>query len=332
MSKQVKLIVGTIFLFLFAVLNVWVIFGLIQPGELTVSLAPRSGQPIKQPVERPFITFDARVDEHVIILRKETHEESIALLVSLDMYHYPLGVSSETISLGKFTSFDPKHDMWTIDRIFGNRRFLKVLAESQDQTGSSGAVLRDGLKTDIAGYLAKYEIMFESLKSILEQDSTAARSVAFSTADRMDPLETPTINGMRLKMLSSILVLSHLRDRQAFETVLKISNLAIKQRDQLFADQDIPPGAKYSIISRVSLYHKRILATALLNMSGENEIAEKYEWEEFKMVNFDAKATPYDRHVVRGVEKIDYPPKDRIVRLIVPLSDNEFSALMKKFN
>lgn len=277
-------------------------------------------------------SIDARIAEQVAVLRKETSEESIARLVSLDYYHWPLHQSSEAVSLGNFRSYDPQFDQRTIDHILSNRRFLKVLVESRKQTGSSMAVLQNGLKTDIAGYLAKYEIMFESLKSILEQDSTAARSIAFSIADRMDPLETPTINGMRLKMLSSILVLSHLKDRQAFETVLKISNLAIKQRDQLFADQSIPLGAKYSIISRVSLYHKRILATALLNLSGKNEIPEKYKWEDFKVVNFDAKATPYDLHVVRGMKTIDYPPKDRIVRLVAPLSDDEFSRLVKEFN
>ncbi|MBL4885090.1 MAG: hypothetical protein JKY95_11220 [Planctomycetaceae bacterium] len=173
--------------------------------------------------------------------------------------------------------------------------------------------------------------MFEGTKSLLEQGSTVG-GIAFSSSNNsFDPLKTPAINGRRFKLLASILILSQLKDQQAFNTVLKISNHAIKQRDQLFADNVLRVGFKFSILSRASLYNKRILATALLNMRGENELAKKYKWEEIKMVNFDAKATPYDRIVTRWTTqgKVDYPPKDRIVRLIAPLTDEEFAVLVK---
>ncbi|MBL4885089.1 MAG: hypothetical protein JKY95_11215 [Planctomycetaceae bacterium] len=140
MSTQSK----SVFLILIAVMNLCQISGQIRAEDPVDNSTTKSEQPIKQPVKRPFITHDARVDEHVITLRKETFKESVAMLVSLDMYHYPIWPSTAAISLGDFQSFDPKHDKRTIDHIFSNRRFLKVLAESQVQTGSSGAVLRDG--------------------------------------------------------------------------------------------------------------------------------------------------------------------------------------------
>lgn len=314
--------------------NIIIVWYKLHSGDAEV--IERNDQPSSQrPVASPVIDeVDKRIAEHVAILRKENCRESIERLVSVNFYYWPGSRIPDTLELESIAQIEPATDLWTTDRILSNRRFLKVYQTAVDKScPESLDHLRGILETTFEHYQKQYQQYYSNFKTILAQSSDV-ESVAFPGEDYGDPLKTPLVSGERLQLLAAMLILSQFEDQNSHDDILQICQAAGRQHRELSQDEKIPLAYRFEFLLNASIYHRQILATALLLTAGQEqrerlgyEKTRNTRWQEIRVVDYDAAATPYDLHARDGLKEIDYPESGRTIKIIKPITSDEFQRI-----
>ncbi len=273
-------------------------------------------------------------------LRGESHDESIALLVSLDPYlrnNYMLSKGKFALENGivhtDFEGIDPRHHTKAVVQILSNRRFLKVLHESRDDPHRSTKLLGNAIIESLSAYDGAYQTLVERE---IERPNSNAGPGLFGTR-RGDPVRNPSVDGLRLKIFSCLLALSHLKDEEAREIVRAVVDRAMQQRESLVTQKELAFDHMFRCWSS-SLFNKRILATALIETSGREDLTARYEWEDTRLNPFDSPMVLYERadHGGGGFaggmgSPIQYADEVITLRIVAPLTDDEFRVLLSEF-
>jgi len=276
-------------------------------------------------------------------LRGESHDESIALLVSLDPYlrnNYVLSMGKFALENGivhtDFEEIDPRHHTKAVVQILSNRRFLKVLHESRDDPHRSTKLLGNAIIESLSAYDVAYQTLVE--REIERPNSNAGPGLCGTRSDnRGDPVRNPSVDGLCLKIFSCLLALSHLKDEEAREIVRAVVDRAMQQRESLVTQKELTFPRMFRRWSS-SLFNKRILATALIETSGREDLTARYEWEDTRLNPFDSPMVLYERadHGGGGFaggmgSPIQYADETITLRIVAPLTDDEFLVLLSEF-
>jgi hypothetical protein len=146
------------------------------------------------------------------------------------------------------------------------------------------------------------------------------------------------IAGARLKVLALVWVSGVLKLDACKDNVANITNIALKQRAELYDDSTLVSFFKSEMLGRASLYNRQILATGLIALTTKSNteasaIATEVgiEWQEHKLVSYMAALTEFDLHARDGILKPDYSGWTSVVKFVAPMNDRDFDLLLGRF-
>ena len=154
-------------------------------------------------------------------------------------------------------------DLW---EILNNRRFVKLIQELRTLPKAEVAVL---VNRDIEASLVEYDRLYNSYfkESLKYYESVKGdligRAISLGPAPiSSDP--TPTLEGLRNKILALTLAVGNLELRDSQAVVQKVVDYAIRQRDKLYDKKLFEEQFASLMLDSASLYNRQILGTAVL--------------------------------------------------------------------
>jgi hypothetical protein len=283
--------------------------------------APRGGGPA---------VIQERIDKQIAELKGESLAESLKLLSEVEMYLWPGYRGDRTGEMRMPLAKDAGR--LDLEEIMSNRRFLKVMTElaalPKDQAGKMVArEMEEGLPV--------YEKLLEaSIAKLVNGINNAPPGVAHSSGLSMqinnNKDHSPTLKGMRLKVLALVLAAGNLDLTDANDAVRAVATYACAQRDELYKPHDVLSEAdRFHILQDATLYNRQILAAGMLQHSGPKARPGEDRWEGRKLTKYDARTTAYD--TMAGAQgPLDYLNGAILVMYPVALTDAEMNTVMRK--
>jgi hypothetical protein len=218
--------------------------------------------------------------------------------------------------------------------VLNNPRFVKLVQELPRMSKAEMlGIVRGGLEASLAEYDKSYEFFFPAaLKHYdsIKHDMTG-KSIAMS-------LETI---GLRERVLALLLLAGHLQLRECQPAILKIVDYGIRQRDQLYDGTRFAYDFAKNILDKETLYHRQVLATALLQASLAPKEAEQVlaaigaKYQERKVKPYDQMLTlVHLPHLPKGekmktLRVLDDEKGTIAIRVVEELDDSQFNRLVE---
>jgi len=286
-----------------------------------------------------------RISEHIKILNAESVRESVSNLSQVGMFYWP-GIMNDSIRGISDFPFPLSLEEGTIDvdRILSNRRFLKCVSELKALSKTeAGRIVGEQLEMALQQYAPIFEDRWtESRDHFADSSAVPGESPsgdAFSTCSfQMSDNEdgSPTFLGLRLQILSLVLIAGNLGLEEARAPVQIIVEEAYRQRDRLY-QPDEREGAtshNYVWLCSASLYNRQVLATGLLGTEAGRLAAgaspSGAAFETHRMTRYDAEFTPYDILTrYDGSCRPDYSKGEIVVNSHRALDDAAFDKIWR---
>ncbi len=306
--------------------------------------SPRGAQP--QSVERKVVRTSApelmaRIDKDIAGLQNETLAESLQRLSDVNMFYWPGPSPAGASVVTSYIPLDAGVGDSDIDAIMSSRRFRKLLDElgRLDSTAASKNI-NEELSAATAEYLEIYEQDVKRLSAHFEIDKVSGQSFIAGPTFEIDnvPEGKLVIAGARLKVLSLVWIAGILKLDECKSSVENVARVARKQRDALYGDQSLHPFFRSQMLKLASVYNRRILISALHDVSADGvpvaDVMEAagIEWQERQLASYKAELTEFDLPVQSGVARPDYSRGSVTVRVVSPIDDQQFDALMEKLS
>jgi hypothetical protein len=272
-------------------------------------------------------TLQGRVNRHIALLANESIEESFANLHDMELFNYP-GSTIESIEALTKPAL-PFQGNYLTHVLLSNRRVLKIMQELSAMNKDDAARLLSG---EIDAALVEYNKIFAEWLDRHQKRATTENGysgIGFRLSNNDDG--TPTIRGIRYKLLALVFVAGHLELADARESVLAVCDFALDQRTRLYATEPdtLPEGLH--ILASASLYNRQILGTALARMNSDVESIEELVTRMEKAQKsvdttaWNALVTPYDL----GHKRTDYSKGRFTVKWFGEVGDDDFDALLE---
>ena len=284
----------------------------------------------EQPQPRLLRTQE-RVDAQVEVLKGETLEESLANLHDMDLFRWP-GSGYDSMEMGGKPLL-PDCGWYEVHTVMSNRRVVKIIQElSLLEKGEAARMLARQLRSSLEVYKRIFREFLEKHADDLGP-SAAPQGIGYRASNNPDG--TPTLRGMRWKILSLVFISGELNLVDTRPAVLEACDCAVAQREELYDESphNLPVGL--ILLTDASLYNRQILASALVGTSKSPADLEAVvgnasgTWQSRDLASWDAVATPYDLRVRFGEVPVDYSKGRLDVRYLRKLSDETFDAVLK---
>jgi len=180
------------------------------------------------------IPMRVRIAQDVNTLRNEDTAASLKMLSEIGMYYWPGSPKEATVV---YIPFMKDVGQWEVESILSNRRVLKVLAECSTMSKEdAGRMVRDELRAALAEYRPMFEARWEEVVEARQSSPVAGRKqygAGPSLQISNNPDHSPTLSGLRFKILALMLVAGNLGLSEANEEVASATKMAIEQREGL---------------------------------------------------------------------------------------------------
>jgi len=274
------------------------------------------------------IPMRMRIARDVNTLRHEDTATSVKMLSEVEMYYWPGYPKEMTMVRIPFL-----HDVgqWDVESILSNRRVLKILAECSKMSKKDAArIVRDELRAALAAYKLMFEAEWNSVLHA-RQDHPIVGKTQYGAGPSLqisnNPDHSPTLCGLRFKILSLMVVAGNLGLAEAKDEVAAVTKMAVEQRDQFYYSQEGTEADRYNMLQNAGIYNRQVLMTANYGMSSGSFGGGA--WEQRRLTTFNSQVTPYDL-LSRGGGPIppDYSKGSISVWVHKPCGDQEFDEFM----
>lgn len=277
---------------------------------------------------------DERIQAFVQELDTESLDQSLSRLERVSPYYSP-GPGGPDSRWGVRVPLPPNGGTRTVDLVLSNRRVARALVQLLALPRSQASLLlKKELTSTIPAYERAYKAHFDVAQTSTAKFANGTRvrvAPALQISDSAD--KGPTLAGLRLKVLSLILLAAQCRcdDVEMQRHVVEAVRLAERQyRDACSMPPDAN-GAAYHLVEDASLYNRQILGSALLACSPFffDDEAIDAQTIAVPVAAFDARSTRYDWHGRRGFVRPREAESELFVRIARSMTDEQFHALTK---
>lgn len=301
--------------------------GLFALSVAGLAAAPAADDPPRRNVviENP---GSHQVEATIRLLQAESFETSLSRLDRINAY-VPLEAFASTTTTIEFPLAE-RLAQRDIDRILSSRRFTKVL----DEAKAMGPVsLAPRLRRELVRALDQYEAASaEHLASLREwlRSSQTVPGPKFKMYDGPDP-DKPTLVGLRHKLLALCLLAGECRVEGCRAAVLRASQQAWRQYEELRDDAEIEFGRRFTFLWHAGPYSRQAMAIGLIGTASEStreQFLKKYSERQVirSVPRFTSLRTEFD---IPLMGKIDESPGRVTVTVIRDLTDEEFVELFQ---
>jgi len=275
------------------------------------------------------IPMRARIAKDVDTLRHESTQQSLAMLSEIEMFYWPGAPTIGPMPYSK--EIPPLKVAWDVESIMSNRRFLKVMEDlSQLDKGEAAAlVIREVNET-----LPKYKEVFRKKWEHVVESRKEHPGLSLLISNNPD--HSPTLLGLRFKLLTLVLIAANLELHEAYPAIMPVVKEAVKQRDFVYGTDVATEADRAIMVHAAGLYNSAILSTAVRMIgqdgrAGVSGPSEGDSWVVRRLPVYYAAATPYDL-LTRGGGPIppDYSMGSISVRFHVAVDDDEFDSIVEE--
>jgi hypothetical protein len=269
-------------------------------------------------------------------LESETVTESFKRMNLIGSYYEPGPRPGGYIIAPELLPIPAERGAEDINLILSNRRARKVFAELRSE---AKALAQQRINLALMGAIDTFLSLYNTNLSVAEKvqlgwSDKGGPGLSYNLIPA-DPT-TVTISGVRLQILALVWFSGELGLEGCKDQVRRVAEIAVQERDELYANQAMNNIMKGETIVKASLYNRQILATGLLGAIGDNNLKTiainkaSLKWENMSLVSFDALLTEYDQPVAAGVMKADRSKGSINIRIASPLSDFQFDTLLRE--
>lgn len=285
--------------------------------------APKSGQ-AEDDVYKTYFAADpdsAHYLKTTVIgpLKIETFERSISRLDQVGAYYMVIPMGGDMVT--SIMPLEPHLGEVDLDRIFCNRRFLKVYQELHSMEGDVAArSVAEHLRAAIPIYRALLKTYLEAHARENGPNDQPLVTGAQQISDNEDG--SPSLSGIRLKILSLCLIAGNLGHRECERELREIALIALSQY-RAFTDPKLYNlSAAHGLLMTSSLFHRQVLGIALAGVIDRPELTlEDNMRTRVQVPGFEAMATPYDRYAQLGLVPVDWSKGKFEVQVATGLTD-----------
>ena len=248
------------------------------------------------------LTSAEQIQALVTQLRQESTDQSLQKLNLVEPYYSSYAGSDAPVYLSfPIPSTADKED---ILHIVSNRRFLKLLSDlprlpKVEQTRKLSQACIEAQREFLVQF---HEILAGSAKYI-GAGTKFISGLPLTISDDADG--TPAFAGARLRVLSTLLLIASVKCSDCKGAVMSIVNEAEHERAELSNPSLFSKEGGADMLSRFSIYNRRILLAAALNVQPITpSVSALLEKRSIKLLtislpDFDVRATPFDFDVQR---------------------------------
>ncbi|MBI2432830.1 MAG: hypothetical protein HYV26_08170 [Candidatus Hydrogenedentes bacterium] len=273
----------------------------------------------------------ARIGAQIATLSSETLDESTANLADISFYQWP-GASLDAGSLNVQVPLVTDIEENELATILSNRRVIKVLQGLRRMNSSDREALMSTIFTEA---FSRYEQLYAQEWERLEKTVAEYRSKGVVPGWMLDEGDVDHVRlpGARNEVLALCLIAGALETESAYPDILRLTQVAIDQRDAAY-ELSKQPGGDMAIahLAYYSIYVRSILGTALLRTapitySQIEELPKKV----VRLAVFDASLTPFDYPTHYGYRP-DFSRGMIQIEIVYPLDDNALTAILDELN
>ena len=263
-------------------------------------------------------------------LKTESLEQSIKNLYLVDFYYWPGrlmggGGGGSTLPLPETIG------QVDIDSIFRNLRFLKVYDElSQIQSNQASKLIIDQINETLPLYTRMFSNSWDRVFKVHENQPRGNRYTAGPSLQISDdPNGTPTLAGVRFKLLSLVVLAGNFKLENTKPAIASVVSEALAQRKKFYDPNSGFESDRFSMLTKAGIYNRQALATGILLTSGSQTQAdakstgnEESRWESRQLARYQPSAiSPYDMLRIN--------PSGGVIdaRIHKPLDDEEFDKI-----
>lgn len=205
----------------------------------------------------------------VVKMKDETLVESLNNLHELDsnIFAIPPEISGKLrIETRRPLPKNSDSDVIDLCQVLDNRRFAKLIQELPALSKVEvAALVTKEIELSLSEYDKMYSFYFE--KALKYYDSIKSDPIGKGILPGLpsnNPDRTPTLKGLRHKILALMLIAGNLELKESQTAVHKVLYYAIDQRDKLYNKEIFEEKFSSLMLQLVSLYNRQILGTAIL--------------------------------------------------------------------
>lgn len=203
----------------------------------------------------------------VIKLKDESVLESLSKLHETGLYTWPPSYATAgNLRLQTVIPMPKDHDRTDVLQIINNRRVVKLIQELPSLSKAEVAGL---VNQEIEASLTEYDKLYNSYfeKALKYYNTIKADPVGRGILPALpsnSPDRTPTLKGLRYKILALVLIAGNLELQDSQSAVQKVVDYAIRQRNKLYDTELFEEKFSSLMLRLVCLYNRQILGTAVL--------------------------------------------------------------------
>lgn len=278
------------------------------------------------------------IGDRVRELQGERIEDSLTKLSRNMDYTWP-GPNTESPALVAQLPLSPAEGGRDLDAILSNRRFVKLLQELGRLPKSEAAKLLNEefqRTTKQYGeiseqYLATYGAEFRAGQPPVQGAPGVTYGVSFQISDNPDG--SPTLLGIRNKLLALVLLAGQLELADCRGEIRKALELSQRERGQYSSDKEFRPEFGEGMLRSGCLFNRQVFASAilpLLSQSQRDQLAGQHiAADEVRLTAYDAITTSYETKFLHTPP--DFSKGTLTVRIIASISDADYDLVLKSF-
>lgn len=320
---------------------IWIIAVLTSAaliGIIIVRLGERRQSSAQALLKATAPEIHERLVHTVSRLEEETMAQSLVNLAEVDLFFWPGPNRGSGTLVLRHLPLDPDVGDKDIGAICSNRRFCKLFEEAATlDKAVISRMLNSEFDRFTEGYLKLYDDKLQEQAPGFKVEKLEGRQAIAGPGFVTGNVKNGEIvvAGARLKVLALVLMSGALELTDCETSIGNIARIALKQREDMYADGSLHPFFRSEMLKRASLYNRQIIGAALLGMkdeAGQAAIMKDLglEWRECKLPSFKAALTEYDLPARSGVMEPDDSFGSRSIRFLAPLDDGQFDQLLRK--
>ncbi len=267
-------------------------------------------------------------------LLKESLEESLERLDDIESY---IGRGTAVEGSASIATFpmEERVGRFDIQRILGNRRFLKAYWEVAHLSKSDASALLDQqLRATLPLYLKAHQKNVNFIKSTHPDPKKGP--TAFGVYQiTSNPHGTPTLLGLRYKLLSLLLIAGNLKLSELKPIVIDIAKTAINQYQEASDLSVFNISIGFDIAKSSSLYNRQILLSSYIGVLNDDIKfkpffnALKNQPITVKIAKYGSSATQSDTYAIVGLPPASQPGKSIVLQYYEYASDLDFKEFIE---
>jgi hypothetical protein len=267
-----------------------------------------------------FPSYAVRIKAQIDEIESQDLFGNLDRLSDVEMFYWPGDYTTTTLMIFPLPA---DYGVGDVKRVFSNRRFSYLMDELSAMPEESASEI---VSTRIESALTEYHELYG--KNVYDHpglfDMESDQNFGFRISNFDD--HSPTLQGVRMEILTLLMLAGNLHLAGAQNAVRKVAKVAVDQKELLYDHERTNRSFSYQIIIQASLFNRQILTTAMVG-TGIAQIPSATVREN-RLTKYNARSSTFDLWGKYGVPP-DFSKGEIDIEYYPAISDDTFRRLLE---